>query len=79
MVGDREALLDSNLLLLLVPIDTAAATPIFERLGLTDATIAVLAGEGLTVITVDSGLHEYLERNRMRSLNFNHFRTHLLS
>lgn len=61
-----------------VATSAAAHEPSFARLGVTDAVIAVVGQHDLTVLTVDSVLHDHLERNGVRSLNFNHLRTYLL-
>jgi hypothetical protein len=52
-----------------------AQTPIFRALGITDAGIALIAREGLLVLTEDLTLCQYLLGNGIDALNFNHVRS----
>ena len=57
-----------------VPSTEVARTPIFRALGITDAGIALIAREGLLVLTEDLTLYQYVLNNRIDALNFNHLR-----
>lgn len=48
--------------------------PAFNRLGLTDVGIALIAKEKLLVLTVDLPLYVFLLESRIDVLNFNHIR-----
>ncbi|MGB8354136.1 MAG: hypothetical protein WCD79_09640 [Chthoniobacteraceae bacterium] len=56
-----------------VPSKTAAASPIFSRFGLTDATLLELA-ETYLVVTDDFPLSNYLTSIKADVINFNHLR-----
>ena len=46
----------------------------FQRLGLTDAAIAVASARGMLVLTADLGLALTLDQHNVDALNFNHVR-----
>ncbi|MEX2271327.1 MAG: hypothetical protein WD690_07660 [Vicinamibacterales bacterium] len=47
---------------------------VYETLGFTDASLALLADTRTTVLTVDYRLYEYLTSRGLTCLNFNHLR-----
>jgi hypothetical protein len=58
-----------------VESSSAAKSPCFQRLGLTDAAIVALCGEGLLLLTDDLDLYLEVGRAGGRAFNFNHLRT----
>jgi hypothetical protein len=48
------------------------SNPVFDRLGLADAGIAVAASLGKVILTVDLNLHIALEKLGIESINFRH-------
>lgn len=52
-----------------------AQTPMFRALGLTDAGVALIAREGLLVLTEDLTLYQYISGAGADALNFNHLRS----
>ncbi len=57
-----------------IPSREATRLPVFERLGLTDAGIALAAVSGLRVLTMDLDLFVELGRRGVDVENFNHLR-----
>lgn len=53
----------------------AASTQIFRTFGITDAGIALIAKNGLLVLTDDLPLYQYIVNIGLDSLNFNHLRS----
>lgn len=50
------------------------ANPLFERFGLTDATIATVCSGGILVLTTDLQLQFALQERGIDALNLNHIR-----
>lgn len=57
-----------------VPSSLAVDHPAFLRLGLTDAAISHLAGEGMVILTADLDLYLHAVRAGQDAVNFNHIR-----
>ena len=58
-----------------VPSREVALTPAFRAFGISDAGIALIAKEGMLVLTDDLMLYQYLSANGVDTLNFNHIRS----
>ncbi len=58
-----------------VPSKDVARTSAFRPFGITDAGIALIAKEGILVLTDDLMLCQYLLGNGIEALNFNHVRS----
>ena len=56
------------------PSRVLVESPLFSRLGLTDAAIASVCSRGVLVLTADVELHLALQRLGADALNFNHVR-----
>ncbi|WP_180539889.1 hypothetical protein [Nevskia soli] len=54
------------------PAKLLISNPVFDRLGLADAGIAVAASLGKVILTVDLNLHIALEKLGIESINFRH-------
>jgi predicted nucleic acid-binding protein len=57
-----------------IPSRECASHALFERLGLTDAGIALLAAQGVRVLTTDVDLYVALAAEGVDVVNFNHLR-----
>ena len=57
-----------------VPSNRAAISPLFGRLGLTDAVIAIVASRPILVFTIDFELYYRLQALGVDAVNFNHER-----
>lgn len=57
-----------------LPSSEVTATPLFRALGITDAGIALLAKDGMLVLTDDLTLYQYATGSGIDALNFNHVR-----
>ena len=53
----------------------AAALPVYQRLGLTDAAIWKMSDSGVKVLTCDNELHGLLRSKGIDVVNLRHFRT----
>ncbi len=62
---------------LYLPSTDLSARPEFTVIGLTDAGISALAGKNYLVLTVDSRLADFLQRQGLAAINFNHFRNYI--